>query len=53
MLDLDALAQEVRAFREQGISLSFTNADYVKMGVGLFLVLFFSMVLAGQINKAL
>ena len=54
MLDgLPALTNEIRAFRENGIALSFSNADYAKMGLSIFAGLFLALLLADQISKRL
>ncbi len=54
MLDgIDDLATEVRAFRQEGLNLSFSNADYAKMGMSIFVGLFLALVLADQLNKRL
>ena len=54
MLDgLPELTNELRAFRQDGITLTFTNQDYAKMGLALFTGLFLALVVADQISKRL
>lgn len=50
---LPELASEVRAFREEGLPLSFTVSSAVAMAFALFAGLFLALVLANAVNKRL
>lgn len=54
MLDgLPALTAEMRAFRENGLPLTFKTSDYVQMALAIFVGIFLALLLADQVGKRL
>jgi|DEB0MinimDraft_10_1074344.scaffolds.fasta_scaffold08395_7 hypothetical protein len=54
MLDgLPELTAEMRAFRENGLPLTFSTGDYMQMGFAIFIGIFLALVLADQVSKRL
>ena len=50
---LSGITAEITAFREQGldINVEMSNATVIQLGVGLFLAMFLSLLIAGYLTK--
>lgn len=54
MLDgLPALTAEMRAFRENGLPLTFKTKDTLQMALAIFAGIFLALILAEQVGKRL